>query len=232
MTERAIELIDIEKHDGVHPYIGAVDVIPFVPLVGVTMDETVEMARSLGDEIAHNLKLPVYFYGYAAMHPERRELPDVRRGGWAKLKEEIKSAARHPDYGEPVLHKKGGAVAIGVRNFLIAFNINLHSSDLEAAKAIAKSVREAHGGLSGVRAIGVLLKSKDIAQISMNLIDHRETTLKEIMDHVKKVAAERDITIKGSELVGLIPRDAVFPNMKQYLKLDEFDGKKVLNNYL
>ncbi len=232
LTERAIGLIDIESHEGAHPYIGAVDVIPFVPLVGVTREEIVELARSFGDKVAHDLKLPVYFYGYAALREERRELPDVRRGGYHKLKQEINTAARQPDYGAPVLHKRGGAVAIGVRDFLIAFNINLNSDDLVMAKEIAKSIRETHGGLPGVRAMAFPLKSKDIVQISMNLIDHRETTLREIKDFVMKKAEEKGIKIRESEIIGLIPRDAMFPNMKEYLKLRHFDGKNILNNYL
>jgi glutamate formiminotransferase len=232
MTEKAIQLIDINAHEGVHPYIGAVDVIPFVPIMGITIAETVELARSLGDEISHELKLPVYFYGYAALREDRRDLPVVRRGGYSKLKEEIKSAERHPDYGEAALHPRAGAVAIGVRDFLIAFNIDLDSADLNAAREIAKSVRETHGGLPGVRAIGVLLDSRNIVQISMNITDHRETTLKEVMDFVSKKAAERGIGIKESEIVGMVPKDAVFPNMDKYLKLPHFDGKRILNNFL
>ena len=232
LTEKAIDLIDIESHEGVHPYIGAVDVIPFVPLVGVSIKEAVELARSLGDEIAHNLKLPVYFYGYAVLRHDRRELPAVRRGGYRRLKEEVTKAERHPDYGEPELHPRGGAVAIGVRDFLIAFNINLDSSDVNIAKEIAKSIREKHGGLAGVRAIGIPLESRGVVQVSINVTDHRETTLKEIMDSVSKRAKDRGINIKEGEIVGLVPKDALFPNMKEYLKLQHFDGRKVLNNYL
>ena len=232
LVKQAIDLIEIEKHDGVHPFIGAVDVIPFVPVMGVGISETVEIARSLGDQIAHNLNVPIYFYGYAALNPEREDLPDVRRGGYKKLKEEISSASRHPDYGEPKLHPSGGATAVGVRDFLIAFNIDLDSKNIQAAKAIAKAVRERHGGLPGVRAIGVSLESREIVQVSMNIVSHRETTLKEVMDFVSKKAAESGINIRGGEIVGLIPKDAVFPNMKNYLKLSNFDGKKILNNYL
>ena len=232
LTEKALALIDVEKHEGVHPFIGAVDVIPFVPIFGMTLKETVEVARSLGDEIAHDLKVPVYFYGHAALNPERRELPDVRRGGYQKLKEDIVNASRHPDYGEPILHKSGGAVAIGVRDLLIAFNVNLDSGDLAAAKDIAKAIREKHGGLAGVRAIGVPLEGKGIVQVSINITDHRETTLKEVMDMVSKKALEKGISVREGEIVGLVPKDAVFPNIKAYLKLSQFDGKKVLNNYL
>jgi glutamate formiminotransferase len=196
------------------------------------MKDIVEMARGLGDEIAHNLKIPVYFYGYAALRHDRQELPAVRRGGYKRLKEEIGSAIRHPDYGESVLHPRGGAMAVGVRDFLIAFNVNLSSNDLDAARHIAKLTRETHGGLPGVRAIGVSLKSRGIVQVSINVIDHRETTLREVMDFVSRKAGEMGIGIKEGELIGLVPRDAIFPNMKAYLKLPNFDGKKVLNNYL
>lgn len=232
MAEKAISLIDINKHSGAHPFIGAVDVIPFVPLKGVSVEEVVELARTLGDELAHYLKLPVYFYGYAALRHDRTELPDVRRGGYQKLKEEINLSGRQPDYGVPHLHPKGGAVAVGVRDFLIAFNINLKSDDLAAAKDIARSVREKHGGLPGLRAIGVPLEGRKIVQVSMNVTDHRETTLREIMDIVKQKASEKGIAVLEGEIVGLVPRDAVFPKMKEYLKLKRFDDKNVVNNYL
>jgi len=232
MTERAVGLIDIEKHSGVHPFIGAVDVIPFVPLVGVSRKEAVELSRGLGDEIAHNLKVPVFFYGYSALRHDRRELPAVRKGGYVKLKEEIATSERHPDYGKEELHPGAGAVAIGVREFLIAFNVNLDTSNLEAAREIARSCRESHGGPAGLRAIGVPLASRGIVQIAMNVTDHRETTLKDVMDFVSNRALERGIRVREGEIVGMVPRDAIFPNMKQYLKLQNFDGRMILNNYL
>ena len=232
LTEKAIELIDIEKHEGVHPFIGAVDVIPFVPLIGVSTNETVELARGLGDEIAHSLKIPVYFYGSSALRHDRHNLPAVRHGGYQALKEEIASPERQPDYGPEELHPRGGAVAIGVRDFLIAFNVNLDSDNLDAAKEIARAIREKHGGLPGVRAIGVTLESKGLVQVSMNITDHRETTLKEVMDFVIERAKRKGIAIKEGEIVGMIPKDAIFPNIKGYLKLPRFVGSKIVNNYL
>lgn len=232
LTESTVTLIDIEAHEGVHPFIGAVDVIPFVPLMGVSREEVVEFARGLGSDISHKFNLPVYFYGYAALRHDRSELPEVRKGGYHALKDEISHASRHPDYGEAKLHPRAGAVAIGVRDFLIAFNINLDSNDLEAAKEIAKNVRAPHGGLPGLRAIGVPLKSRGIVQVSMNITDHRETTLKEVFDLVSERASNKGLRLLESELVGLIPADAVFPKMKEYLKLKHFDDRKILNNYL
>lgn len=232
LTAKAAELIEIEKHSGVHPFIGAVDVIPFVPLKGVSMEEVVELARSLGDKIAHDLKIPVYLYGEAALRPDRRNLADVRRGGYERLNEEMGSATRHPDYGESKLHPQAGAVAIGVRDFLIAFNVNLETKDVTIAHEIAKNIREKHGGLPGVRAIGVFLKSRGIAQVSMNITEHRKTGLYDVMSFIKESADEMEVKIRNSEIIGLIPKDAVFPKMKEYLKLEDFSERKILNSYL
>ncbi len=232
LTEKAAELIDIKNHGGVHPYIGVVDVIPFVPLKGMNMNETVEVARSLGDRIAHDFKIPVYLYGEASLRPERKNLAHVRRGGFEKLAEEIGSAERHPDYGEAKLHERAGAVSIGARDFLIAFNVNLDTKDLTIAHDIAKSIREKHGGLPGVRAIGVSLKSKGIVQVSMNITEHRKTGLYDVMSFIKDRAEELEVKIRGGELIGLIPRDAVFPKIKEYLMLEDFSERKILNSYL
>jgi len=232
LIEKAAELIDIKKHEGVHPFIGAVDVIPFVPLKGMDMKETVELARSLGDRIAHDLKIPVYLYGEAALHPERKNLADVRRGGFGKLAEEIKSKERHPDYGEAKLHERAGAVAVGARDFLIAFNVNLETKDLTIAHDIAKSIREKHGGLPGVKAIGVPLQSKGIVQVSINITEHRKTGLYDVMSFIKDRADELEVKVRSSEIVGLIPKDAIFPKIREYLNLEDFSERKILNSYL
>ena len=232
LTEKAAELIDIQKHNGVHPFIGAVDVIPLVPLKGIDMKGVIELASGLGDRIAHELKVPVYLYGEAALRPERKNLADVRRGGFAKLREEIKSAARHPDYGEEKLHPLAGATSVGARDFLIAFNVNLQSKDLSIAHEIAKNIREKHGGLPGVKAIGVFLPSKGIVQVSLNITEHRKTGLYEVMSFIKEMAEEMDVKIRKGEIVGLIPKDAVFPKIKEYLMLDDFSERKILNTHL
>lgn len=231
LTERAMQLLDIREHQGAHPFIGVVDVVPFVPLDGCSMGEVVELARDFGREVAAKLALPVYFYGEAALVPERRDLPYVRKGGYEALRREINDPHRRPDVGEG-LHLTAGAVAVGARNYLIAFNVNLNTQDRESAQSIAKNIREKDGGLPGVRALGMELKSRGITQVSINITDHQETSLKAVFDEVKRWAKEYGVEIAGSELVGLIPKEAVFEGMKEYLKLPGFSEKLILENHL
>ncbi len=219
LTERAMQLLDIKEHEGEHPYIGVVDVIPFVPVKNISVKETVKLAREFGKDAAAKLALPVYFYGEAALIPERKELPDVRRGGYFLLQQEIDKPHRKPDIGHG-LHVTAGAVAVGVRDFLIAFNVNLDTRDLDIAKSIAKNIREKSGGLPGVRALGIDLKSKGITQVSINLTDHKMTSLKQVFDEVKKWAKEYQVKIINSEVVGILPKDAIFSEMSEYLKLN------------
>lgn len=218
LTERAMQLLDVKEHEGEHPYIGVMDVIPFVPIKNISVEETVKLAREFGKDVVAKLALPVYFYGEAALIPERKELPEVRRGGYFLLQKEIDKPHRKPDIGHG-LHVTAGAVAVGVRDFLIAFNVNLDTRDPDIAKSIAKNIREKNGGLPGVRALGVELKSKGITQVTINLVDHKKTSLKQVFDEVKKWAKEYQVEILNSEIVGMIPKDAAFPGMKEYLKL-------------
>ncbi|MFC1568272.1 glutamate formimidoyltransferase [Candidatus Margulisiibacteriota bacterium] len=220
LTERAMQLLDVNGHEGAHPFIGVVDVIPFVPLKGVTGAEVVKLAHSFGKELWQKLKLPVYFYGEAAKIDERNELPYVRRGGFYSLKQEIDKPERKPDVGHG-LHVTAGAVSVGVRDFLIAYNINLNTRDLDIAKSIAKNIREKSGGLPGIRALGVEMKSKGNTQVTINIVDHKKTSLKQVFDDVKRWAKEYDVEVIGSELVGMIPKDAVFEGMFDYLGLNQ-----------
>ena len=231
LTERAMQLLDVREHTGVHPFIGVVDVIPFVPLQDVTMQETINLSYQLGEELWSKLKLPVYFYGDAAKIPERKDISYVRKGNYAILKKEINDPHRKPDVGEG-LHFTAGAVAVGARNFLIAFNINLETNDPDIAQSIAKNIREKHGGLPGVRALGVELKSRGITQVTINILDHQETSLKKVFDEVKKWAREYQVEIIESEIVGLIPASAAFPGMKEYLKLPQLSESQIIDNYL
>jgi glutamate formiminotransferase len=231
LTERAMQLLDVREHDGVHPFMGVVDVIPFVPLVGCEMKEVVELSWKLGEELWNRLRLPVYFYGESAKIPERKELSYVRRGGYALLKKEIDQPHRKPDFGHG-LHLTAGAVAVGARNYLIAFNVNLNTTDRDIAKSIAKNIREKDGGLPGVRALGVELPSRGITQVTINILDHQETSLKKVFDEVKKWAKEYEVEIIDSEIVGLIPASAAFEGMKEYLKLKDFSEAKILDRYL
>jgi glutamate formiminotransferase len=207
--ERAVEVaiheIDMDAHTGEHPRIGAVDVIPFVPLDGTTMDDCVELARVFGRRIAQRFDLPVYLYANAALRQERVKLADVRRGQYEALKEEIGQRGREPDFGPARLHPSAGAVAVGARPFLIAWNINLASTDVELAKRIARRIRESGGGLPRVQANGFMLEDLGRAQVSMNLLDFSVTPVWLAWETVREVAAEDGIELAESELIGLAP---------------------------
>ncbi|MFA4905836.1 MAG: glutamate formimidoyltransferase [Candidatus Margulisiibacteriota bacterium] len=231
LTERAMQLLDLRDHQGVHPFIGVMDVIPFIPLKGSTMQEAITTSHELGQELWDKLHLPVYFYGQAAKIQERADLPYVRKGGYAALKREINSPHRRPDIGEG-LHLTAGAAAVGARNFLIAYNVNLKTNDLTIAQSIAQNIRESHGGLKGVRALGLELISKGITQVSINITDHQETSLRQVFSEIKVWAKEYRVEILHSELVGLLPQDAVFPDMADVLKLKGFSEKKIIENNL
>jgi glutamate formiminotransferase len=231
LTERAMQLLDVHKHQGVHPFIGVMDVLPFIPLKGSTRQEAIGVAHELGKELWEKLKLPVYFYGQAAKIAERADLPYVRKGGYEALRREINDPHRKPDVGKG-LHVTAGAAAVGARNFLIAYNVNLKTNDLTIAQSIAKNIRESHSGLKGVRALGLELKSKGITQVSINITDHQETSLRQVFSEIKVWAKEYQVEILNSEIVGLIPKDAVFPDIKDVLKLKGFSEKKIIENNL
>lgn len=205
LVSTAIHEIDMATHSGEHPRIGAVDVIPFVPLASTTMADCVELAHAFGQRIAARFDLPVYFYANAARRPERVKLADVRRGQYEGLREEVSHHGREPDAGPPRLHPSAGAVAVGARPFLIAFNINLASDDVELAKRIARRVRESGGGLPKVQANGFWIEELRRAQVSMNLLDFSVTPLWLVWDTVRDVAAEDGVELAESELIGLAP---------------------------
>jgi glutamate formiminotransferase len=205
LVATAIHEIDMEAHQGEHPRIGAVDVIPFVPLAATTLDDCVAIARGFGGRIADRFDLPVYFYANAATRPERAKLADVRRGQYEGLRVEIAQHGREPDEGPARLHPSAGAVAVGARPFLIAYNINLASEDVELAKRIARRVRESGGGLPRVQANGFWIEELRRAQVSMNLLDFGTTPLWLVWDTVRDVAAEDGVELAESELIGLAP---------------------------
>jgi glutamate formiminotransferase len=231
LTERAMQLLNVGEHSGEHPFIGVVDVIPFIPIGETTMQEAVILAHQTGHELWNKLKLPVYFYGEAAKIAERRDLPYVRKGGYHALVNEINTPRRQPDVGTG-LHPNAGAVAVGARNFLIAFNINLDTGDEDIAHSIAKAIREKDGGLPGVRALGIYLDSRGIGQVSVNITNHQETSLKLVYDEVVSWAREYKVNILESEIVGLIPASAAFKDMKEHLKLKSLDKRIILDNHL
>ena len=201
----AIHEIDMDSHSGEHPRIGAVDVIPFVPLASTTIDDCVELARAFGERIATRYELPVFLYAAAATRPERVKLADVRRGQYEGLKQEIVDRGREPDFGPARLHPSAGAVAVGARPFLIAYNINLDSSDVELAKRIARRIRESGGGLPKVQANGFWIEELGRAQVSMNVLDFTTTPLWVVWETVRDVAAEDGVELAESELIGLAP---------------------------
>ena len=201
----AIDEIDMNEHSGEHPRIGAVDVIPFVPLGDTSMDDTVEIATTFGQRIAERFELPVYLYAEAAKRGERVKLADVRRGQYEGLKSEISQRGREPDFGPPRMHPTAGAVAVGARPFLIAYNINLESPDKELAIRIARRIRESGGGLPRVQANGFFIEELGRAQVSMNVLDFRTTPLWRVWETVRAEAAEDAIELAESELIGLAP---------------------------
>ena len=205
LVAAAIHDIDMDVHTGEHPRIGAVDVIPFVPLADTTMDDCVALARAFGERIATRFDLPVYLYAQAAARPERVKLSDVRRGQYEGLKAEIDQRGREPDFGPSRMHPSAGAVAVGARPFLIAYNINLASEDLELAKRIARRVRESGGGLPKVQGNGFWIEELRRAQVSMNLLDFSVTPLWLVWETVREIAAEDGVDLAESELIGLAP---------------------------
>ncbi len=227
--KKAVELIDMEKHKGAHPRFGAADVVPFVPLFDTTMDECIELANKLGEKVGNELSIPVYLYEKAAKVDWRKSLPDIRneKFQYEQLKEHIKEEKWKPDYG-PQEIGKAGATIIGAREFLIAFNVNLGTSDISIAKKIAKSVREKTGGLKNVRALGFELKERGIVQVSMNLINYKETPIYRAYELVKMEAERYGVSIVGSEIVGLVPLDALVKVSDFYLRLENFSSSQVL----
>jgi glutamate formiminotransferase len=206
----SIELIDMEVHTGEHPRIGAVDVIPFVPLAATTIEDCVGLARSFGARVGERFGIPVYLYARAATRPERVRLADVRRGGYEGVRDELLAgvADRAPDFGPARTHPRAGAVAVGARPFLIAWNINLDSSDIEVAKRIARAVRESGGGLPAVQGNGFMIDELDAAQVSMNLLDFEATPMWRVFDEVARLATAEGVGIRESELIGLAPQAA------------------------
>ena len=211
LFDAAITRIDLRGHAGAHPRIGAVDVVPFVPLGGTPMTACIDLARAIGVDVADRFDLPVYLYAEAATRPERQRLDLIRRGGFEALAARLPSPAWTPDHGPARRHPTAGAAAIGARQPLIAFNVNLASTDLSAARAIARAVRERDGGLPAVKALGFRLAQRQGApvQVSMNLIDYRRTSIAAAVARVNEEAAARGIKIAGTELVGLVPAAAV-----------------------
>ncbi|MDU4960267.1 MAG: glutamate formimidoyltransferase [Sporomusaceae bacterium] len=229
---KAAELIDMEEHHGEHPRIGAADVIPFIPVRGVSLEECVALADELGREIAEQLQIPVYMYEAAAKRPDRKNLPDVRKGQYEGLKTAIAEPQRQPDYGPARLHPRAGATAVGARQFLIAYNINLGTGDVSIAKRIANTIREAKGGFRYCRAMGILLEERNIAQVTINMTNYEGTPLHRVFETVKNEAARYGVAVVGSEIVGMVPLQALIDTADYYLRLEGFSRRQVMEENL
>ena len=224
-TKVASQLINLFEHQGEHPRLGATDVIPIVPIQNITLEECVELARRLGQRIGEELELPVYLYEAAATRPERRNLAKVRKGQFEALVKEIGTPEREPDFG-PARVGPAGAVIVGARPFLIAYNVYLKTDDVSIAKQIAKTIRESSGGLPAVKALGLLVEGQ--AQVSMNLTDFQRTPVHVVVEAIKEEARKLGTEMDRSELIGLIPQDALFQAAAYYLKLPDFDRRQVV----
>jgi len=232
-VQRAAELIDLSTHTGEHPRIGATDVFPFVPLEGIAMDECVALARAAGKRIADELGIPVFFYEYAALKQERRNLETVRRGGLFGLKERMANEELwKPDVGPNRLHETAGACVIGARKFLIAYNITLTTDDVLIAGRIAKRIRASGGGLPFLKALGMKLHTKNTAQVSMNLIDFEKTSIDDAFQAVKREAENEGARILKSEIVGLVPRAALDESAEYFQTIENFTEQTILENRL
>lgn len=224
----AVEHIDMENHQGGHPRVGAIDVIPFTPMRDITTKECVEIAHSFGRRYFQETGIPVYFYEDAAITPERQRLEVVRRGQYEGLKAAVSDPDRHPDVGEPKLHATAGATVVGVRKFLIAFNVNLGTGDLRVAREIAKSVRSSGGGFCHVKGIGLSLEERGLVQVSLNITDHESNPLYRILEFVRMEAKRWGVEVVETEVYGMVPAAALLNSAAYYMQIADFDPKQVV----
>lgn len=233
LFEQVVSAIDLRAHSGEHPRLGAVDVVPFVPIEGVTMAECVALAREVAASVAERFGIPVYLYEEAASNPARRNLEDIRRGEFEGLAQKMASAGWAPDYGPAEPHPSAGASVVGARMPLVAYNINLATDRLDVAKKIAAAIRFSSGGYRFVKAMGVRLDDRDgIAQVSMNLTNYEKTPMFRVFDTVKREAARYGVAVLETEIVGLVPSAALIAAAEHYLQLERFSGDQILENKL
>ena len=232
-VSKAVELIDLTQHQGEHPRIGAADVIPFIPIANITMEECVALARELGRRVWEDLQVPVYFYGEAALREDRRLLPGIRRGEFEGLRDAIGTDPdRAPDAGDPKLHPTAGATVVGARGPLIAYNVNLSTDDLALAQTIAKKIRASSGGFPEIQAKGFSLEDRGQVQVSMNVINFRVTSIPTVFEAIRKEAEAAGVPIAGSEIVGLVPLEALLDAAERYLGLEDFQRDQILERRL
>jgi glutamate formiminotransferase / formiminotetrahydrofolate cyclodeaminase len=230
-VEKAVELIDLTRHQGAHPRIGAADVVPFIPIEGVTIEECVRLAERVGQRIWESLRVPVYYYEAAARRPDRVNLENIRRGQFEAILAEMGTVAeRAPDCGDAVCHPTAGAVVVGARKFLIAYNVNLGTPDIGIARKIAKAIRFSSGGFRYVKSMGVMLGSRNLAQVSINLTDFEQTPMHLVFETVRREAERYGVPVVGSEIVGLIPKKAIELAAEYFLRYENFRPELVLEN--
>jgi glutamate formiminotransferase len=228
---KASELIDLTRHQGAHPRMGAADVVPFIPIEGVSIEDCVSMSRHVGEQIWKRYQIPVYLYEAAATLPERQNLENIRRGQFEGIRDDIATnPARKPDYGDPRVHPTAGATVVGARKFLIAYNVFLNTTDVDVAKKVAKAVRFSSGGLRYVKGAGFLVRG--LAQVSMNLTDFEQTPIHRVFEYVKREAARYGVSPVSSEIVGLIPKKALEQAAEWFLQVENFDSSLILENRL
>jgi glutamate formiminotransferase / 5-formyltetrahydrofolate cyclo-ligase len=228
----ALERIDLRRHSGEHPRMGAVDVVPFIPVRGSTLEDCVALSRDVGAAIAERFGVPVYLYEDSASAEHRRNLAEVRKGQFEGFAEKMKDPKWAPDFGPTQPHASAGAVAVGARAFLIAYNVNLGTKDLAIADRIAKAIRHISGGFRYVKAMGVELTDRGLVQVSINMTNFRKTPLHRVFDCVKAEADRHGVPVVGSEIVGLSPADALFAAAEHYLRLERFSAEQVLETKL
>ena len=233
LAKKAVELIDLNKHTGEHPRMGAVDVMPFVPIKDATNEECIELSKIVGKRIAEEADLPVFLYELSATKPARKNLATIRKGQFEGMAEKVKDPEWEPDFGGARINPTAGVVAVGARPPLVAYNLNLSTSDVQIAKNIAKIIREKDGGLKCVKAMGFMLEDRNIAQVSINMTDYRVTPLYRVTELVKAEAARYGVHVIGTEVIGLCPMKALIDSAEYYLQIEDFDfNAQVLENYI
>ena len=233
LCKTASEKIDMTKHSGEHPRMGATDVIPFVPIRDCTMQECVEISRQVAKRIYDELKIPSFLYEDSCTNENRRNLAAIRKGQFEGMPEKLLQEEWAPDFGERKIHPTAGIVAIGARMPLVAFNVNLDTSDIEIANKIAKTIRGSSGGFKYCKAIGIMLEDRNIAQVSMNMVNYEGTALYTVFEAIREEAGKCGVSIVGSEIIGLTPAKALVDCAEYYLKIENFDyGKQILENHL
>lgn len=226
--KKAAELIDLQNHKGEHPRMGATDVIPLIPISDIDMDECVELSKELGKRIGDELGISVYLYERSASSPERENLAKVRKGQYEGMAEKLKAEGWEPDFGPVELNKTAGVTAVGARMPLVAFNINLDTSDISIAKKIAKVIRASGGGYTFTKALGIEITERNMAQVSMNMVDYTKSSLFRVFDTVEREARRYGVNVVGSEIIGLVPMNALIDVADYYLRLEDFDYSQIL----